>query len=300
VWLCNNGDLAGHARQTQGCGCGCGCRCKCKCRERQSEGRIGARAVRQVKDSGARPKTLANLWSSQAPSTVSGAGGLSKHIGGPGRPAEKRPRRRRCGNKWQRACRVLERCWSGAGGAGCRRYQSTSPGACALCPSARRHGRCCCCTPDTQQDGHPWPRLRSHGSIIHHTSSDCEPKQPSDSVVAAHPGGIVEPTPALAHASAGLSTHQPRPATRLSRPRLAQSLAPPSPHCVHVTSPDSPDSPDTPPSPLLPSLSLLPSHGRTSRQEPNRLLRCHARRYARFPLLAPLTPPSRLAPWLLT
>jgi hypothetical protein len=52
--------------------------------------------------------------------------------------------------------------------------------------------------------------------------------------------------------------------------------------------------------PLLPSLSLLPSHGRTSRQEPNRLLRCHARRYARFPLLAPLTPPSRLAPWLLT
>jgi hypothetical protein len=112
VWLCNNGDLAGHARQTQGCGCGC--RCKCKCRERQSEGRIGARAVRQVKDSGARPKTLANLWSSQAPSTVSGAGGLSKHIGGPGRPAEKRPRRRRCGNKWQRACRVLERCWSGA------------------------------------------------------------------------------------------------------------------------------------------------------------------------------------------
>jgi hypothetical protein len=72
VWLCNNRDLAGHARQTQGCGCGC--RCKCKCRERQSEGRIGARAVRQVKDSGARPKTLANLWSSQAPSTVSGAG----------------------------------------------------------------------------------------------------------------------------------------------------------------------------------------------------------------------------------
>jgi hypothetical protein len=69
----------------------------------------------KVKDSGARPKTLANLWSSQAPSTASGAGGLAKHIGGPGRPAEKRPRRRRCGNKWQLACRVLVWCWCGAG-----------------------------------------------------------------------------------------------------------------------------------------------------------------------------------------